>query len=397
MKKILLLGGSAQQVVAIETAKKLGYYTVLCDYLKDNPGQFVADKFYLESTTDREKILSIAKAEAVDGIIAYASDPAAPTAAYVAESMGLPTNSYKSVETLCNKEKFRAFLNENGFNSPDSYWYDNKDEAIKHSAEFDYPVMVKPVDSSGSKGVSIVKDENAILKAVEVAFSFSRSKRIIIEKYVEKCHDYLIGGDIFISNGRVIAWGLLNCHRDNSVNPLVPVGKSYPLCLSNEQEKSVKKTVQDIIAKLGLKFGLINVELIIDKSGSVWPIDIGPRAGGNMIPDLMGLIFNADFVKMAVQAAMGITFDEAELRGSGCFASHNLHCSERGNFKEIEFRDTLKKHIVEEHMFVKPNDEVYPFDFSSRLLGIILMKFSNKEEMFVTLNGINDLYGVKLY
>ncbi len=397
MKKILLLGGSSQQVVAIETAKKLGYYTVLCDYLKDNPGQFVADKFYLESTTDREKILSIAKAEAVDGIIAYASDPAAPTAAYVAEAMGLPTNPYKSVETLCNKEKFRAFLKDNGFNSPSSYWYDNKDNALKHTKEFDYPVMVKPVDSSGSKGVSIVKDENGILKAVEVAFSFSRSKRIIIEKYVEKCHDYLIGGDVFISNGRVIAWGLLNCHRDSNVNPLVPVGKSYPLCLNEEQKISVKKTIQDIIDKLSLKFGLINVELVIDKNGSVWPIDIGPRAGGNMIPDLMGLIFNADFVKMAVQAAMGITFEVDELIGSGYFASHNLHCASKGLFKNIEYSDVLKRHIIEEHIFVRPKEEVSPFDFSSRLLGIVFMKFSSKEEMLSILNGINDLYGVKLY
>ena len=90
MKKILLLGGSAQQVVAIETAKKLGYYTILCDFLDDNPGQFVADKFYLVSTTNKEAVLNVAEREKIDGILAYASDPAAPTAAYVAEKMGLP-------------------------------------------------------------------------------------------------------------------------------------------------------------------------------------------------------------------------------------------------------------------------------------------------------------------
>ena len=91
MKKILLLGGSAQQVIAIETAKRLGFYTVLCDYLDDNPGQFAADKFYLVSTTDKEAVLKVAESEKIDGVMAYASDPAAPTAAYVAEKMGLPT------------------------------------------------------------------------------------------------------------------------------------------------------------------------------------------------------------------------------------------------------------------------------------------------------------------
>ena len=115
MKKLLLLGGSAQQVIAIETAKKLGCYTVLCDYLTDNPGQYHADRFYLVSTTDKEAVLDVAKKEKIDGILAYASDPAAPTSAYVAEKLGLPGNPYDSVEILCNKDRFRKFLAENGF------------------------------------------------------------------------------------------------------------------------------------------------------------------------------------------------------------------------------------------------------------------------------------------
>lgn len=110
MKKILLLGGSAQQIVAINTAKRLGYYTVLCDFLPDNPGQYEADKFYLVSTTDKNAVLKVAMEENVNGVLAYASDPAAPTAAYVAEKLGLLTNPYESVETLCNKDKFRIFL-----------------------------------------------------------------------------------------------------------------------------------------------------------------------------------------------------------------------------------------------------------------------------------------------
>ena len=106
MKKILLLGGSAQQIIAIQTAKRLGYHTVLCDYLKDNPGQYYADKFYLTSTTDKLSVLDVAKKEKVDGVLAYASDPAAPTAAFVAEKLGLAGSPFKSVEILCNKDLF---------------------------------------------------------------------------------------------------------------------------------------------------------------------------------------------------------------------------------------------------------------------------------------------------
>ena len=95
-----MLGGSAQQVIAIKTAKQLGYYTVLCDYLPDNPGQYEADKFYAVSTTDADAVYRIAREEKVDGILAYASDPAALPAAMVAEKLGLPTNPSESVAVL---------------------------------------------------------------------------------------------------------------------------------------------------------------------------------------------------------------------------------------------------------------------------------------------------------
>lgn len=139
MKKILLLGGSAQQIVAIETAKRLGYYTVLCDYLPDNPGQHYADKFYLVSTTDKETVLEVAKRENIDGVLAYASDPAAPTAAYVAEKLSLPGSPYQSVELLSNKDRFRAFLAENGFCTPKADAYSTHEV----DAEFPIPLSQK--------------------------------------------------------------------------------------------------------------------------------------------------------------------------------------------------------------------------------------------------------------
>ena len=173
VKKILLLGGSAQQVVAIETAKQRGYYTVLCDFLPDNPGQYTADKFYLVSTTDKDAVLEVAQKEQVDGVLAYASDPAAPTAAYVAEKMGLPGSPYESVEILCNKDKFRALLKENGFCTPEAKGYTDIEDAILdiQNGYFKYPIIVKPVDSSGSKGVSRIDSFEQAEGLLEYAMS----------------------------------------------------------------------------------------------------------------------------------------------------------------------------------------------------------------------------------
>ncbi len=391
MKKILLLGGSAQQVVAIETAKRLGYYAVLCDYLPDNPGQYVADKFYLVSTTDKEAILKVAQDEAVDGALAYASDPAAPTAAYVAEKLGLPSNPLRAVETLCNKDMFRKFLADNGFNAPTACGYSDSEveTALQNVGAFRLPVIVKPTDSSGSKGATVLRDWAGFRKALEFAFSFSRCKRVVVEEFIEKKHKYLIGGDIFIQDGEVVQWGLLNCHRDASANPLVPVGKSYPPELDAPDLEAVKETLRRMVAKLGIRFGAMNVELAVDGGGRVWPIDVGPRNGGNMIPDLLGMIFGVDVVEATVKAAMGEPFDFKANDGVPFYATHNLHSIRAGAFERVEFSPEIERRIVRINVYKREGDPVEFFDNASKALGIVFLKFETAEEMSRILGAVD--------
>ncbi len=391
VKKILLLGGSAQQIVAIETAKRLGYYTVLCDYLPDNPGQHYADKFYLVSTTDKNAVLNVAKSESIDGVLAYASDPAAPTAAYVAEKMNLPTNPLLSVETLCNKDKFRQFLNENGFHTPRAKGYENFNSAFQElkSGYFNLPIIIKPVDSSGSKGITVLHSLENLEEAVDFAFSFSRSKRIVVEEFIEKNHEYLIGGDIFVIDGKVELWGLLNCHRDENVNKLVPIGKSYPLDISENDFSSVKQTLQEIVDKLSIKNGAMNVELVVDKNGYVFPIDIGPRNGGNMIPDLLGMIFGVDVVEMTVKVSMGEKLVDNDIFGNGLFATHNLHSNKCGIFECVEYSNEIRNYIVKENIYKKKGDKVEFFDNASKAIGIVFLQFENEQQMKGILKDIN--------
>ena len=201
MKKILLLGGANTQIPSILTAKKMGYYTITCDYLPDNPGHKFADEYHNVSTTDKEAVLALAKELQIDGILAYATDVAAATAAYVSEAMGFPTSPYKSVDILTNKDKFRAFLEENGFCTPRARGYSSVEEAKKDLENFKFPVMVKPVDSAGSKGVARMDDAGQLEELVENALQYSRCKRFIIEEYVEK-YRYQIAGDGYYVDGK---------------------------------------------------------------------------------------------------------------------------------------------------------------------------------------------------
>ena len=396
MKKLLLLGGSAQQVIAIETAKRLGYYTVLCDYLDDNPGQFSADKFYLVSTTDKDAVLKVAEEEKIDGVIAYSSDPAAPTAAFVAEKLGLPTNPFTAVDILCNKDKFRKFLKENGFNCPDAQGFTDKAEAVSRKDSFGYPIIMKPVDSSGSKGVTILQSPEGFEQAVDHAFSFSRCGEIIVETFIEKKHPYLIGGDIFVYGGKVIVWGLMNCFRENAACPLVPSGKIYPVMLEENDLERVKAVLQDMVTKLGIESGSMNVELVIDKNDRVYPIDIGPRAGGNMIPIQLSHIFGVDIVEMSVKCAMGEEISVVPQVKLPYCATYVLHSHKDGIYRDIVFSDTLEKHIFKKCLYDKQGDVVEHFDNAAKALGIIFLKFDSEQEMYDIMNNMNSHITVEL-
>lgn len=395
-KKILMLGGSAQQIVAIEKAKKLGYETVLCDYLTDNPGQQFADKFYLVSTTDKDAVLQVAAQERVDGVIAYASDPAAPTAAYVAEQLQLPTNPFWAVDILCNKGKFRKFLAEHKFAVPMAVDIQNVKQAQESLQRLNFPVIIKPVDSSGSKGVSVLRTAEGLEQAVETALKFSRCGHVVIEEYVEKKHKYLIGGDLFVKDGKVCLWGLLNCHRDTRVNPLVPVGKSYPLQLEGQDLEKVRETLQRLIDLLEFRNGAMNVELIVDARHQPYLIDVGPRNGGNMIPDLLDLIYGVDVIEASVQAAMGNPISMDPIPSGEIWATHNLHSRWNGNFEKIIFDSRLERYIVRKCIYKKLGDPVRYFDNAAKALGIIFMKFPTMEERDTILSQIEDLYTVQL-
>ena len=383
-KTILLLGGSAQQIIAIETAKRLGYNTVLCDFLSDNPGQNYADKFYLTSTTDKDAVLEVAKKEKVDGVLAYASDPAAPTAAYVAEKMGLPGSPYESVEILCNKDKFRKFLEENDFCTPKAKGYTDLSVAAKDIKEgvFKLPVIVKPVDSSGSKGVSQIDEAENCMEILEYAMSFSRGKKIIVEEYVVK-YGYQIAGDGLSVDGKLVFRYFANDHfNPKCVNPFVPISASFPYNMPKEVQDKVHNEIQRLISLLNMGTTTYNFDMRIDKDYNVYLMEIAPRDGGNYIPQVIRYATNVDLIECSVRAAMG---DKIEIKqgveGSGYYAYYAVHSLKDGILDEIKIADEVKDKIIENHILKKKGDEIKAFTGANTTLGILLKKFESMAEM----------------
>lgn len=384
-KKILLLGGSAQQIVAIETAKRLGYETVLCDFLPDNPGQNYADHFYLVSTTDKDAVLKVAQKEQIHGVLAYASDPAAPTAAYVAQQMGLPGSPYESVEILCNKDLFRKFLADNGFCTPKAKGYRDIAEAYADIAGgvFRMPVIVKPVDSSGSKGVSQINTPEEAEGILQYAMSFSREKRIIVEEYVEM-FGYQIAGDGLSVDGELVFRYFANDHfNPKCVNPFVPISASFPYNMPQEVQDKVHAEIQRLITLLGMKTTTYNFDLRIDKDYNVYLMEIAPRDGGNYIPQIIRYATGVDLVECSVKAAMGEKIDTTGFgKPSGYWAYFAVHSLKDGVLDRVVIDEAVEKNnIVENYILKKAGDPIKAFTGANTTLGILLMKFDSLEQM----------------
>lgn len=399
MKRLLMLGGSLYQTFAIKEAVKMGHYVITCDYLPDNPGHKYAHEYYNVSTTDREAVLQLAKDLSVDGVVAYASDPAAPVAAYVCEKLGLPTSPYKSVEILSNKDLFRKFLANNKFNTPKAMGFQSLAEAEKHIYEFKLPVMVKPVDSSGSKGINKLTDWNQLSAFVADALSYSRGKRFLIEEFIEK-QGWQISGDAFSVDGKLVFHCFGNEYYDeNGIKDFAPIGESWPFMMDPKYIQVLENDLQRLISLLNMKTTAYNVEAIVDKEGKIYILELGSRSGGSLIPQITKYATGVDMVPYVIKAALGEDCSDLKMKTShGCWANYMLQSRTSGHFKDILFdRDFENNHLVECVHNLKVGDEVEEFKDAGNALGELILKFDSTQQMFDCLKRMDDFIKVITY
>ncbi len=384
-KRILILGGSPFQIPVIRYARSAGYHTITCDYRPENPGHALADEYHNVSTTDLEGVLSLARRRRPDGILAYASDPAAPTAAYVGNQLGLPSNPYEAVRILANKDLYRETLRRQGFPAPRAWTVAQGANHREALDEVPLPVMVKPVDSSGSKGVSKVETRAGIDGAIEHAMQFSRVKRVILEEYIVQ-QGPQIGGEAFVRDGRLVFLCLGDQQRDPQCNPYVPTGMLFPSRISADVIARVASDLQRLIEQVGFSFGGLNLEIMRAQDGRLYLMEVGPRTGGNFLPELMRYCMHANLARYSVESALGqeVTELPARLPDSRCdgfFAYYAIHSRTEGIFRSLRLDAGLQPHVLEAHPFKQPGDRVEVYQGSNCTVGILLLGFDTRQQM----------------
>lgn len=393
-KRVMLLGGNYYQMTATKAAKELGYYVISVDYLPDNPAHKFADEYHNVSTTDKEAVLKLAKELKIDGIVSYASDVSAPTAAYVAENLGLPTNPYEAVLKLTRKDLIRPFMEKNGFNVPKGKGFKDYDSALIFFNTIKKPAMVKPVDASGSKGVTKIFDESEFAQAYEEAMRYSLSKTIIVEEFIQR-DGYQIAGDGFLVDGKLIFAGLMNEHFDKLCNPLVPIGESYPSILPENLKIKARAEIQRLMDLLGMKMGALNLDFIVDKDGDVYILEIGPRNGGNLITDAIKCATGVDLAEYTIRNAVGDNCNDLKEKEVNQFvSSYVIHSLNNGTFKDVWISDEIKNDIIKSDLFVEKGEKINRFDNGGFGIGAMLIKHNSIEEMLYRMDNMEEFIRV---
>lgn len=300
MKKLAIIGASYLQAPLIEKAKARGIETHVFAWAANDVGEKLADYFYPISITEKEEIATKCREIGVDGICTIASDLAAITVNYVADSLGLVGNPMDCVEASTNKHTMRKCFEENGDPSPKSIRV--KDVSELQGVELSYPLIVKPVDRSGSRGITKLEGPEGLDEAIERAKAQGFEKYALVEEFATG-QEYSVEFVSWKGRHQFLA---LTKKFTTGAPMFIETGHIEPAPVSDDTLEQVKAVVEHALNSLGIQYGASHSELKISKEGKINLIEIGGRMGGDFIGStLVELSTGYDFVGAVIDIALG--------------------------------------------------------------------------------------------
>ena len=386
MKRLMLLGGSRYALPVIEAAHKLGVYVITCDYLPDNIAHKYSDQYCNVSIIDKEAVLQAAQELNIDGIMSFACDPGVVPAAYVAEKMGLPFQcSFRSAEILQDKGLFRSFLADNGFNVPHAKRYTDRTVPFEDVDLFNWPVIVKPVDSAGSKGVTKINNPEELPDAIETALASSYNGVFIVEDFLT-FEGYHSSADPFIVDGKIKFITYSDQLFDKEAeNPYTPAQIIWPTSMQKCHQDYLSKELQRLTDLLHLTTGIYNIETCVGIDGKPYIMEVSPRGGGCKIAEIQELAFGNPFIENEVRKAVGmdlIEMKQTDCNGHWCEFVIHANLGQSGIFKSLKIRDDIKQNNVKViDMTAQEGSKVLPFTGANMSLGDMFLQFDSREEL----------------
>lgn len=370
--RIMILGAGMFQVPAIRKAVAAGYHAISVDNIPGNVGHAVSSEFVICSTVDRAGVLAAARDLRVDGICTFASDVAAPSVGFVCDRLGLRGPSLAAAETMTQKHGFRRFQQEHGLPAPRFIAGTAFDEIRAGAQRLRFPVVFKPVDSSGSRGVLKLDewDEEQARGVFAKAQSFSRSDMVCIEEFLAGRE---VGGDAFLVDGEFAVFVITEKHRQG----FAVRGHRVPCGLSAEDQQHVRSAVLEVCRGLGYTDGPLNFDVMIGP-GRTTVIELSPRCGGNGLPALVRCATGVDLEQATLDLALGREYGFSDAvpaaRGCGSWLIASGHAGVIRNLASPEALQDAVPEVFEADFAKQPGDPVSRFEHGGDIIGCVLFK-----------------------
>ncbi len=384
--RIMILGAGIFQVSAIRKAVEAGYHAISVDNIPGNVGHAVASEFVICSTVDCPGVLQAARNLRVDGICTIASDVAVPSVAYVCDRLGRPGPSFEAAEIMTQKHRFRPFLIERGFPSPQFAAGSVFDEVRDPVRRLRFPVVFKPADSSGSRGIVKLDawDEEQARAAFAQARSFSRSNTVCVEEFMEGTE---VGGDAFLMDGEFAVIVITEKHRHG----FAVRGHRVPCGLSPDDQGRVRAAILDVCRALGYTSGPLNFDVMI---GADWTtvIELSPRCGGNGLPALVRRAAGVDLEQATLDLAIGkeCRFPDVASALRGC-GSQLIASDRAGMIQGMATPEALRQavpEVFEVSFSKKTGDRVSRFEHGGDIFGCVMFDCDSAQAYERISNGI---------
>ena len=301
MRKIMILGAGIYQVPLILKAKEMGLYVVCVSRPGEYPGFQYADKIYYYDTRDFEKILEAAKDEGISGICTTGTDVALKAVGYVNDEMHLHGVSQASACVCADKALMKDCFEKGGVKTSVHKKVSTLTEAKEWMAAIDCPVILKPVDSSGSRGITKAINEAELEIAFNKAMDATNKDYVVIEEFLEGTE---IGVDAFVVNNKIQFIAPHDKINYFNGSTHVPIGHRFPIHADEELLAKIDAETEKVIAALDLNDCAINMDVMIS-NGEPYILEASGRCGATTIPELISIYYDFDYYKQMIYCALG--------------------------------------------------------------------------------------------
>ncbi|MFA5573960.1 MAG: ATP-grasp domain-containing protein [Brumimicrobium sp.] len=376
-RKALVLGGTSDHIQLIKSLKLRGYQTILLDYLENPPAKEYADKHIRESTTDKELVLKVAQENKVDLVVATSIESALLTAIYVSSKLNLPKHiSYEKALEITNKKKMKKVFFDNDI--PSAQYIITNSVDVMDISKLKFPLVIKPVDSSSSKGVVKIWHKKDLISNFENTINYSLTKEIIIEEFIEGDE---ISVDCIVINGKANVLFISKSIKTGSAElGFTIIGSQYPVGLSKEQTDLINSIAQKIATSFSLNNSPLLIQLIMTNE-EVYVIECSARLGGGSKYSFIKQGTDFDLLDASIKQLHNETV-ELKINPSSCLLEMIYIYCKPGVIKEYEGLDTLKEDgVIIEYFIYKRQGSIIKnnIDSSDRPVGLLISALTEEE------------------